>query len=107
MSEIRNRGLASADQETRERVARKGGQAVSQDSAHMAEIGSRGGSNVAPEDRSFSRDSQLAAEAGRRGGVSSQNSQISQRQNSQDGRGNQVVAEERRKGGQHSQRKSA
>jgi len=37
------RGLASADQETREQVARKGGEAVSQDREHMAEIGRRGG----------------------------------------------------------------
>ena len=40
-----NRGLASADPETRERVARMGGEAVVQKygAEHMAEIGRRGG----------------------------------------------------------------
>ena len=38
-----NRGLASADEETKERVARKGGETVSQDREHMAEIGRKGG----------------------------------------------------------------
>jgi general stress protein YciG len=38
-----NRGLASADEETRKEVARKGGEAVSQDRNHMAEIGRKGG----------------------------------------------------------------
>lgn len=37
------RGLASADQETREEVARMGGEAVSRDREHMAEIGRKGG----------------------------------------------------------------
>lgn len=37
------RGLASADEETRERVARMGGEAVSRDREHMAEIGRKGG----------------------------------------------------------------
>lgn len=37
------RGLASASEATRERVARAGGAAVSQDREHMAEIGRKGG----------------------------------------------------------------
>ena len=38
-----NRGLANADQKTREQVARKGGEAVSRNKEHMAEIGKKGG----------------------------------------------------------------
>lgn len=38
-----NRGLANADQRTREEVARKGGEAVSRNKEHMAEIGKKGG----------------------------------------------------------------
>lgn len=37
------RGLASANPEKRREVASKGGQAVSQDRRHMAEIGRKGG----------------------------------------------------------------
>lgn len=37
------RGLAAADEETRVRVARAGGEAVSRDREHMAAIGRRGG----------------------------------------------------------------
>lgn len=37
------RGLASADPEKRREVARRGGQAVSQNRQHMAEIGRKGG----------------------------------------------------------------
>ena len=37
------RGLASADEETRQRVASLGGRAVSEDREHMAEIGRKGG----------------------------------------------------------------
>ncbi|HAC01970.1 general stress protein [Brevundimonas diminuta] len=36
------------------------------------EIASKGGSTVDPEDRSFSKDHELAAEAGRKGGQASQ-----------------------------------
>lgn len=39
----RGRGLASASQETRQRVASAGGRAVSNDREHMAEIGRKGG----------------------------------------------------------------
>jgi general stress protein YciG len=37
------RGLASASEQTREEVARMGGEAVSRDRNHMAEIGRKGG----------------------------------------------------------------
>lgn len=36
----------------------------------IAAIGKKGGSSIAPEDRSFSRDPELAAKAGRKGGRS-------------------------------------
>ncbi len=39
----KGRGLASADEATRARVARAGGEAVSRDRTHMAEIGREGG----------------------------------------------------------------
>jgi general stress protein YciG len=44
------RGLASADEKTREEVA------------------SKGGKSVPPEERSFSKDPGLASEAGKKGG---------------------------------------
>jgi general stress protein YciG len=37
-----NRGLASTDKETKERVAKAGGETVSQDKEHMSEIGKKG-----------------------------------------------------------------
>lgn len=46
------RGAAAFDPETRERVARSGGLAVSQDKAHMAEIGKKGGQSVS-KNRAF------------------------------------------------------
>lgn len=38
-----NRGLASADEEAKERVSKAGGEAVSRDRDHMSEIGKKGG----------------------------------------------------------------
>lgn len=79
-------GLASADTQTRQRVAHSGGRAVSQDRRHMAEIGRKGGSVaqksghahvLTDEERSrggqmssgnFANDPGRASEAGRRGG---------------------------------------
>lgn len=58
------RGLASADERTREQVARKGGQAVSQDRQHMSEIGKKGGQSV-------SQDRKHMSEIGRKGGQAS------------------------------------
>jgi uncharacterized protein len=40
-----NRGLASADRETRQRVASEGGKSVSRNSEHMRAIGRKGGEN--------------------------------------------------------------
>lgn len=44
-----NRGLASADEQTREEVARKGGEAVSKDRGHMSRIGKKGGETRSEE----------------------------------------------------------
>jgi general stress protein YciG len=38
-----NRGLASADEETKERVAKKGGEARSEDKESLREAGRKGG----------------------------------------------------------------
>jgi len=57
----RPRGLAAADPETRRKVARKGGEAVSRNRRHMAEIGRKGGETV-------SQDRKHMAEIGRKGG---------------------------------------
>lgn len=81
MSESNNRGLASADQQTREETARKGGEAVSQDREHMAEIGKKGG------------------EASHGGGQQGNNPQSQQ---SGSGRGSNLSEEDRAKGGKHS-----
>ena len=43
MAEQEKRGLGSSDEKTREEVARKGGEAVSRDREHMAQIGRKGG----------------------------------------------------------------
>lgn len=56
-----NRGLASADPQTRAAVARKGGEAVSRNREHMAAIGRKGGQTV-------SRDRQHMSLIGRKGG---------------------------------------
>lgn len=60
-SETSRRGLAAADEQTRERVSKAGGQAVSQNRSHMAEIGRKGGETV-------SKDRSHMAEIGRKGG---------------------------------------
>lgn len=57
-----NRGFASMDREKQREIARKGGQ------------------SVAPEDRSFSRDRELAASAGRKGGENSHGGRNAHRQ---------------------------
>ena len=38
-----NRGLASADEETKQRVAKKGGEAISEDKESLREAGRKGG----------------------------------------------------------------
>lgn len=55
------RGLAAADPETRKLVARKGGEAVSRNRKHMADIGRKGGEAV-------SQDRRHMADIGRKGG---------------------------------------
>jgi general stress protein YciG len=41
---VSDRGFASMDPERRRRIAKKGGETVSRNRAHMAEIGRKGGS---------------------------------------------------------------
>ncbi len=77
-----NRGLASADPETRKAVAKKGGEAVSRNREHMAAIGRKGGQTV-------SQDRQHMSQIGRKGGES-----VS--------RDRQHMSEIGRKGGEHS-----
>lgn len=80
------RGLASADEQTRQRVASQGGRTVSQDPQHMSDIGKKGGKaaqqsghahKLTDEERSrggsmsggnFANDPERAREAGRKGG---------------------------------------
>jgi general stress protein YciG len=57
----RPRGLAAANPETRRAVARRGGEAVSRDRKHMAEIGRKGGEAV-------SQDRKHMSSIGRKGG---------------------------------------
>lgn len=55
------RGFAAMDGEKQREIARKGGEAVSNNRAHMAEIGRKGGAAV-------SGNRQHMAEIGRKGG---------------------------------------
>lgn len=77
----RPRGLAAADPETRRAVARKGGEAVSRNRKHMAEIGKKGGEAVSQDRRhmasigrkggeAVSQNREHMAEIGRKGGES-------------------------------------
>ena len=72
------RGFASMDPEKQKEIAKKGGESVpaeersfSKDRDLASEAGKKGGENVPPEKRSFSQDPELAREAGRKGGESS------------------------------------
>jgi general stress protein YciG len=60
-----DRGFAAMEEKRQREIARKGGQAVSQDRQHMSEIGRRGGISV-------SKNREHMAEIGRRGGGSAQ-----------------------------------
>lgn len=69
------RGFASMSPERQRAIARKGGQSVadenrsfSRDHDLAAAAGRKGGKAVKPKNRVFSRDPALAAEAGRKGG---------------------------------------
>jgi general stress protein YciG len=57
------RGLASADEETRENVARKGGEARAQDRESLSEAGRKGGEKVAQE-----KGPEFYSEIGKKGG---------------------------------------
>jgi len=56
-----NRGLASADEETKERVAKAGGEARAQDKEGLSEAGRKGGETV-------SQDREHMSEIGKKGG---------------------------------------
>ena len=62
---------------------------ASMDDQKQRDIASKGGQSVAPEDRSFSKDPDLAAEAGRKGG--------------QHSHGGSSTDDDTKQGGQHSQ----
>ena len=73
-----SRGFASMDEDKQREIASKGGQGVkpedrsfAKDPELAAEAGRKGGQGVKPEDRSFAKDPELAAEAGRKGGENS------------------------------------
>ena len=69
-SHTSNRGFASMEQQKQREIASKGGQAsggnFKNDPARAAEAGRKGGHDLPAEQRSFSKDRELAAEAGRR-----------------------------------------
>ncbi|MFZ6011079.1 MAG: KGG domain-containing protein [Bacteroidota bacterium] len=60
-----NRGFASMDKEKQRAIARKGGEAVSGNRAHMAEIGKRGGESRG--NRSQRERERLAANSAKTG----------------------------------------
>jgi uncharacterized protein len=62
-----NRGLASADEETKERVAKAGGETRAQDKEGLSEAGHKGGETV-------SQDKEHMSEIGKKGGQSSNSS---------------------------------
>jgi len=57
------RGLASATEATRARVARSGGQAVSRNREHMSQIGQKGGSQSGKQSRTRSQESKESQES--------------------------------------------
>ncbi len=59
-----NRGLASADEETKERVAKAGGESRAQDKEGLSEAGRKGGGSV-------SQDREHMSEIGKKGGQNS------------------------------------
>lgn len=71
------RGFAAMTPERRREIAAMGGRAVPAEKRSFsntdiaAAAGRKGGKNVDPKKRSFSKDLQLASEAGRRGGIAS------------------------------------
>ena len=80
---------------------------ASMDEKKQRDIASKGGHSVPAEERSFSRDHELAAEAGRKGGEHSHGGGSQPGQGGHHGGGNfaedrERAAEAGRKGGQHS-----
>ena len=74
-NEHSNRGFASMDADKQREIARKGGESVppeersfSRDRELASEGGRKGGENVPAKERSRSKDHELASEAGRNGG---------------------------------------
>jgi general stress protein YciG len=72
------RGFAAMDEEKQREIARKGGQSVppqersfSKDPELASQAGRKGGQSLRPEERSFSKNPELASEAGRKGGEAS------------------------------------
>jgi len=69
-SQASNRSFASMDEKKQRDIASKGGQNsggnFANDPARAAEAGREGGHNVPDEERSFSKDRELASEAGRK-----------------------------------------
>jgi general stress protein YciG len=72
------RGFAAMDEEKQREIARKGGQSVppqersfSKDPELASQAGRKGGQSVRPEERSFSKNPELASEAGTKGGEAS------------------------------------
>ena len=70
-----NRGFAGMDEKKQHEIASKGGKSVpdeersfSKDPELAAKAGQKGGEHVPDEKRSFSQDHKLASEAGRKGG---------------------------------------
>jgi general stress protein YciG len=75
-----NRGFASMDEKRQRDIASKGGQASGGNFANDPErptLRRKGGHSVPAEERSFSKDHELAAEAGRKGGKRSHGGQTS------------------------------
>src|SRR6202165_3574005 len=100
-SDTSNRGFASMDEDKQREIASKGGKSVpdeersfSKDPELAAEAGRKGGESVPAGERSFSKDPELASEAGRKGGENSHGG--GQRQQSQGGRGGNFAADPER-----------
>lgn len=63
MADTSNRGFASMDEDKQRDIARKGGEAVSENREHMSDIGRKGGEAV-------SKDREHMSDIGQKGGES-------------------------------------
>jgi hypothetical protein len=68
MSDDNNRGLASADEETKERVAKAGGEARAQDKEGLSEAGKKGGQDPHEKRGLQAADEETREEVARKGG---------------------------------------